>query len=106
MTDDIKKHITDIVHKYNLAVEQFTEEQFIETLTQMIKAGDFVRYTEGHYPNQRQAVVYVPYHHSLMLRSKIRQLEREIEVLRLYGNKDCTAMADEVLERERQGHEN
>ena len=24
-------------------------------------------------------------------------LEREVDVLRLYGNKDCTAMADEVL---------
>jgi len=29
-----------------------------------------------------------------------KKLEREIEVLRQYGNKDCTAMADEVLENE------
>lgn len=28
---------------------------------------------------------------------RIRKLEHEIEVLRFYGNKDCTAMADEVL---------
>lgn len=29
-----------------------------------------------------------------------KKLEREIEVLRQYGNKDCTAMADEVLDNE------
>lgn len=29
-----------------------------------------------------------------------KKLEREIEILRQYGNKDCTAMADEVLENE------
>ncbi len=32
--------------------------------------------------------------------NKIRQLDREVEVLRLHGNKDCTAMADEVLAKE------
>lgn len=32
--------------------------------------------------------------------NKIKKLKREIEVLRQYGNKDCTAMADEVLENE------
>jgi oligoribonuclease NrnB/cAMP/cGMP phosphodiesterase (DHH superfamily) len=28
---------------------------------------------------------------------RIKHLEREVEVLRLYGNKDCTAQADEAL---------
>ncbi len=28
---------------------------------------------------------------------KITKLRKEIEILRLYGNKDCTAYADEVL---------
>lgn len=28
------------------------------------------------------------------------RLKREIEILRLYGNKDCTSMADEVLSNE------
>lgn len=28
---------------------------------------------------------------------KIKSLKTEIEVLRQYGNKDCTAMADEIL---------
>jgi hypothetical protein len=31
---------------------------------------------------------------------RIKRLEREVEMLRLYGNKDCTAMADEVLAKE------
>jgi len=26
-------------------------------------------------------------------------LKREIDILRIYGNKDCTAMADEALEK-------
>lgn len=30
---------------------------------------------------------------------KIRELKLEILVLRNYGNKDCTAQADEVLEK-------
>jgi len=29
---------------------------------------------------------------------QIQALEKEIEILRLYGNKDCTSMADERLE--------
>ena len=31
---------------------------------------------------------------------RIKRLEREVELLRLYGNKDCTAMADEALSKE------
>jgi len=34
------------------------------------------------------------------LQEENKRLKREIEVLRLYGNKDCTAMADEVLDNE------
>jgi len=30
----------------------------------------------------------------------IKQLESEVYALRLYGNKDCTAMADEALAKE------
>jgi len=33
--------------------------------------------------------------------SELRHLKREIEVLRQYGNKDCTAQADEALAEER-----
>ena len=31
------------------------------------------------------------------LKDRIKHLEREVEVLRLYGNNDCTAQADEAL---------
>jgi hypothetical protein len=34
------------------------------------------------------------------LQDRIKQLEREVQILRLYGNKDCTAMADEALTKE------
>ena len=33
-------------------------------------------------------------------RKRIKRLYREIELLRFYGNKDCTAMADEALAKE------
>lgn len=36
----------------------------------------------------------------LKLQAENAKLKREVEVLRLYCNKDCTAMADEVLENE------
>jgi len=35
----------------------------------------------------------------LKLERKIERLQAEVEVLRRYGNKDCTAMADEQLEK-------
>lgn len=34
---------------------------------------------------------------------RIAELENEVEVLRRYGNKDCTAMADEELDRQKRG---
>ena len=34
------------------------------------------------------------------LKAENAKLKREVEVLRLYGNKDCTAMADEALNNE------
>lgn len=34
------------------------------------------------------------------LKARIQRLRREVELLRLYGNKDCTAQADEVLKKE------
>jgi hypothetical protein len=34
------------------------------------------------------------------MEERIKRLEREVELLRFYGNKDCTAQADEVLKSE------
>jgi hypothetical protein len=34
------------------------------------------------------------------LQDRIKRLKCEVELLRLYGNKDCTAQADEVLKKE------
>ena len=34
---------------------------------------------------------------NVRLHLKNRQLREEVRVLRLYGNKDCTAMADEAM---------
>jgi hypothetical protein len=36
---------------------------------------------------------------NLRLQDHIKRLEREVEVLRFYGNRDCTAMADKILAR-------
>lgn len=37
----------------------------------------------------------------LQAHEKIARLEREIHFLRLYGNKDCTHMADERIDEDR-----
>lgn len=34
------------------------------------------------------------------LRAEVERLTREVHFLRLYGNKDCTAMADEAMARD------
>jgi hypothetical protein len=36
---------------------------------------------------------------NLRLQDHIKRLEREVEVLRFYGNKGCTAVADKILAR-------
>ena len=37
----------------------------------------------------------------IALRAEVERLRREVEVLRQFGNKDCTAMADDLLSAER-----
>lgn len=47
------------------------------------------------------------YHHALssgdrqIALERIEELEREVDFLRRFGNKDCTAMADEALDKTR-----
>jgi hypothetical protein len=36
---------------------------------------------------------------NLRLQDRIKRLEREIELLRFYGNKGCTAVANKILAR-------
>jgi len=38
-------------------------------------------------------------HDILELYAKAERLQKEVDYLRRYGNKDCTAMADEALEK-------
>jgi hypothetical protein len=46
-------------------------------------------------------VIETPYEKLDKAFNEIKKLKEEIEVLRNYGNKDCTAMADEELDRRR-----
>lgn len=45
----------------------------------------------------RQLTWPSPQEETAFLRTRIKELEHEVEVLRLAGNKDCIAMADEIL---------
>ena len=38
---------------------------------------------------------------AVALQERVKRLEREVELLRAYGNKDCTWMADQHLESEK-----
>lgn len=39
------------------------------------------------------------------LEAEVKRLKHEIEILRLYGNKDCTAMADDRISKDKQALE-
>lgn len=93
--------IADGIRKYELAVANLTEEQFVEALRQAIASGDFQRHVvvepvpkyqdvvwNGEVPigcsgvNQfavcvenRQAVTYLPYREVERLKARIKELE-------------------------------
>lgn len=48
--------------------------------------------------NRLRALCYIYYGDMKHYTNRIKWLEEEVRVLRLYGNKDCTAQADAVLE--------
>lgn len=60
--------------------------------------------TDGRYGTEyeKQSVGNVEFHHLsreyvIFLLSYVDHLKKEVEVLRQYGNKECTAMADQRL---------
>ena len=50
--------------------------------------------------DDRVRVIEIQIEDKKKLQEENQRLRREVEVLRQYGNKDCTAMADEVLDNE------
>ena len=53
---------------------------------------EIANYSQDKFHPELHPVIFIEY-------LAYKNLEKEIEVLRKYGNKDCTAMADEELSR-------
>lgn len=61
-------------------IENLTKSQFLAILEEMIKSGDFLRHVCVDLNSQQ--VTYIPYRETERLKSKIIELEKEIEELK------------------------
>jgi hypothetical protein len=75
-----KKALEELVTANNLAAENLTKSQFLAVLEEMIKSGDFLRHIC--FDRSGQQVTYLPYRETERLKSKIFELEKEIEELK------------------------
>lgn len=85
--DQAVSKMLDQVHK---AEAELTRDQFIGLMFQAIASGDFIRQVRQ--GDRAQAMIYVPFAEQERLRSRIKELEDEIERLkdvlhRLYDEK-------------------
>ncbi len=78
------------------------DEGFMHTVASAAGYGRFAgassKYAEKHWMKFRGAANFVIERLEGMER-EMERLRLEVEVLRIYGNKDCTAMADAALEQ-------
>jgi len=73
---EFEKKLEDLIRRYNLAVAELTENQFVSALRQAIACGDFTRLIRQE--DSAQSVVYVPFAREQELRSRIARLERRL----------------------------
>lgn len=74
--ESITKLFVDLVRKYNIVLEGFTEKQLIEAFKQAVACGDFERLITQ---DGRQQVVYIPFNDVERLRNRIVYLEKLIK---------------------------
>lgn len=80
MNNLFKKALEELITANNLAVENLTKSQFLTVLEEMIQSGDFLRYVC--FDLNSQQATYIPYRETERLKSKIIELEKEIEDLK------------------------
>lgn len=68
--------LTQLVRKNMLAIEEFTEAQFVEALKQAIASGDFQRYVTR---DSAQRVIYIPFQETTRLRTENQKLREALE---------------------------
>lgn len=73
----VDEAIAKVIREHCLGVERLTEAQFVDALKQALASGDFMRHIQV--GSSAQAVTYVPFREVEALRSRIRELEAEIE---------------------------
>lgn len=75
-----KKALEELIAANNFKIENLTKSQFLAVLEQMIQSGDFLRHVCVDLNSQQ--VTYIPYRETERLKSKIIELEKEIEGLK------------------------
>ena len=75
--DRFDKCVEEMIKRYNLAVENLTEQQLAQAIGDAIACGDFVRFLAP----QGQQVVYIPFAQYDLMRSRNEFLEGEFRKL-------------------------
>jgi hypothetical protein len=72
--------LKDVIRRHQIAVEQLTEQQFVEALKQAIASGDFQRHVRiDDIREPAQSVVYVPYRDIEALKTELANLKKACE---------------------------
>ncbi len=71
------KILDNFISKYNLAVDNLTQNQLAEAIRQMISSGDFNRYVVS--GSDKQSIVYLPWSGIDELRAKYNELLDAVE---------------------------
>lgn len=80
ITDEVFYHALGMVfRKHKLGIEHLTQQQFVECIRQTIACGDFVRLVQV--DSGGQSVVYIPFAKEEKLKSRIRELEAQVDTL-------------------------
>jgi hypothetical protein len=72
---ELETKIQELVRKYQLELEDFTDYQLVEVLRQAFLSGDFRKQIIG----DKQMIVYLPYWEVSNLLDRIEELETKLE---------------------------
>lgn len=78
--DEISKMADSIYNEESKLRDKLTKKQFREALGQAIASGDFMAYVRVE--DGAQTVIYEPFREVEMLKTRIKELEEEVELLK------------------------
>lgn len=97
----LRLQLLEIIRSQQLAIANFTQQQFVEALTQAVKSGDFVRYVMMDLSSShRQAVAYIPFYDKQRLQSKVDSLTRRLSEAEVIVDSIASMSAGERVDHE------